>query len=88
MPGQQQEESAYLDEHHQRIVEFAQDYMDDDERDEFVDGLMERRGYQRIQGWGPPEPEDPDPQDGRGAAGRRSAAATPPRQRRSPHFKR
>lgn len=82
-----EEEPAYLDEHHQRIVEFAQDYMDDDERDEFVDGLMERRGYQRIQGWGPPEEPETDPQGGRRPPARKPAAA-PPAPRRAPYFKR
>lgn len=46
----------FLDEHHQRISEFAAEYMEDDERDEFVGHLMERRGYQRVQhtSWEPP----------------------------------
>jgi hypothetical protein len=52
----------YLDEHHQRITEFAADYFDDDEeRDVFVDTLMERRGYQRQNSWAPPAAPDPDP---------------------------
>jgi hypothetical protein len=57
---QQQPAPEYLDEHHQRISEFANDYFDDDEeREEFVGTLMERRGYQRRQttSWDPPEPE-------------------------------
>lgn len=81
------EEPAYIDEDHQRISEFAQDYFDDDERDEFVDTLMERRGYQRIQGWGPPAEPPADPQGGRKPPARR-AAAGPPAQRRAPYFRR
>ena len=41
----------YLDEHHQRISEFAAEYFEDDEeREAFVDTLLERRGYQRTTG--------------------------------------
>lgn len=60
----------YLDEHHQRISEFATDYFDDDdERDEFVGTLMERRGYQRRQSttWEPPAA--PEPKAGAPAGG-------------------
>ena len=67
---------SYIDEEHQRIAEFAEDFMDEDERDSFVDHLMERRGYQRIQSWGPraepppdPDPEPPAPRGGRGGGG-------------------
>ncbi len=84
MPG---EEPLYIDDDHQRISEFAADYFDDDERDEFVDTLMERRGYQRIQGWGPPADPGPDPQGGGRKPGRRAGGAPPP-QRRAPYFKR
>jgi hypothetical protein len=46
----------FVDEHHQRISEFAAEYLDDDEeREGFVDGLMERRGYQRSSHWTAPE---------------------------------
>lgn len=66
--------AEYVDEDHQRIHEFAQDFLDDDERDEFVDHLMERRGYQRVQSWGPrtePDPEpDPEPEPQRQRGGR------------------
>jgi len=49
----------YLDETHQRISEFADEFLseDEEERDGFVDGLMERRGYKRGTHWAPPEPE-------------------------------
>jgi hypothetical protein len=75
---QQQNDPAYLDEHHQRISEFAADYFDDDdERDTFVGTLMERRGYKRVQhtSWDPP---DPDPKNkgqggGQGGGGNRPA---------------
>lgn len=69
MPRQQQHDpepdppaAEYVDEDHQRIHEFAQDFLDDDERDEFIDHLMERRGYQRVQSWGPRQEPDPDPE--------------------------
>lgn len=48
---------SYLDETHQRIAEFADEFLDDDERDGFVDSLMERRGYKRSSHWEPPDPE-------------------------------
>jgi hypothetical protein len=48
----------YIDETHQRIMEFAAEFLDDDEeREAFVDGLLERRGYQRATHWTPPEPQ-------------------------------
>jgi hypothetical protein len=45
----------YVDEHHAAIAQFAADYLDEDERDKFVNHLMERRGYRRIESWGPPD---------------------------------
>jgi hypothetical protein len=68
VPGDQ---PSYIDEHHQRISEFAADYLDDDERDEFVDSLMERHGYQRATHWLPPEPQQGG---GKPAAAARGAA--------------
>jgi len=48
----------YVDETHQRISEFAEEFLEDDEeRGAFVDGLMERHGYQRTSHWAPPEPQ-------------------------------
>jgi hypothetical protein len=80
---------VYVDDDHAAIAEFAAVYMDEDERETFVDHLMERRGYTKIQSWGPrtdpgPDPgPDPDPQP------RRSQAPAQPRQpRKSPYFKR
>ena len=81
---QPQHDPAYLDEHHQRISEFAADYFDDEEeRESFVDTLLERRGYQRQASWAlPPEP---DP----AAGGRPGPAGTPPAGARRPaYFKR
>lgn len=79
MPGRPRDDGhqddggpVYVDEHHQAISEFAAAYLDDDEREQFVDHLMERNGYERISGWGPrrdpdPEPEpEPGPAPGRG----------------------
>jgi hypothetical protein len=85
MPSRQpQHDPQYLDEHHQRISEFAAEYFDDEEeRDAFVDTLLERRGYQRTTGWSvPPEPP-PGPQGG-GAGGARPPAAP----RRPAYFRR
>lgn len=67
--NQQPEGPSYLDEHHQRISEFANDYFDDEEeREAFVSTLMERKGYKRRQttSWDPP---DPAPAEGNGAGG-------------------
>jgi hypothetical protein len=51
--------SQYIDEHHQRISEFAEAYFDDEEeREGFVSELMTRRGYSartRTE-WDPPAP--------------------------------
>jgi hypothetical protein len=55
---------SFIDEYHQRIVEFAEDFLDEEERGEFVDGLMERHGYEKVTNWGPPAP-----QGGRGGGG-------------------
>ena len=86
MPPRQppQRDPQYLDEHHQRISEFAADYFDDDEeREAFVDTLLERRGYMRTAGWSlPPEP---DPQQPQGAPG---AARGPAAPRRPAYFRR
>ena len=46
----------YVDETHQRIAEFAEEFLDDDdERGAFIDGLMERHGYERTSHWAPPK---------------------------------
>ena len=82
-PRQQAHDPSYLDEHHQRISEFASEYFDDDEeRAAFVDTLLERRGYQRTAGWSlPPEP----PADGGQGGG---GPAEPPARRGPAYFKR
>jgi hypothetical protein len=75
---------AYLDEHHQRIAEFASDYFDDDdERDAFVNTLMERRGYTQTTGWALPQAPDPDPASGGGGV-----PVPPPGPKRPAYFKR
>lgn len=60
------DEPAFLDDDHAAIVSFADTYLDEDERQDFVDGLLERRGYTRTQSWAPPEPQ----QGGGGQGGR------------------
>ncbi|WP_200834769.1 hypothetical protein [Amycolatopsis alkalitolerans] len=58
----------FIDDTHQRIIEFANDFFDDeDEHGAFVDHLMERAGYQRQSTWAPPAPE-PGAQGGGGGA--------------------
>lgn len=67
-PRQQQQGQQYLDEHHQRISEFAAEYFDDEEeRDSFVGELMTRRGYtaRTRTDWEPPA----DPKSGSGGQG-------------------
>lgn len=65
MPPRQQQGQQYLDEHHQRISEFANDYFDDEEeREAFVGELMTRRGYKsrtRTE-WEPADPAN-DPKN-------------------------
>ncbi len=64
----------YIDETHQRIVEFASEFLDDDdERESFVDGLLERRGYVRESRWAPPPP----PPGGGGKGGLLKPPAAP-----------
>jgi hypothetical protein len=47
----------YLDDTHRAISEFAAAFLEEDERDEFVDSLLERHGYQKQSHWAPPEPQ-------------------------------
>lgn len=48
---------GFLDEVHQEIVEFAERHFEDEEeRQGFVDTLLERKGYKRASVWTPPEP--------------------------------
>jgi hypothetical protein len=48
---------AYIDEIHQDIAEFAARHLDPEEVDDFVDQLLERKGYQRQSIWAAPEPD-------------------------------
>ena len=83
-PRQQRQpvDPQYLDEHHQRISEFAHEYFEDEEeRDALIDTLLERRGYVRTAGWSVP----PEPPQGGGAAG---GVQPPAAQRRQPYFRR
>ena len=59
MPRQDDDGPAYIDEVHQDIAEFAARHLDEDEWDDFVDQLLERKGYQRntVTTWAPPEPD-------------------------------
>jgi hypothetical protein len=85
-PRPPQHDPQYLDEHHQRISEFASEYFDDDEeREAFVDTLLERRGYQRTTGWSQPADPGPGPQGGGGGAGGARPPAAP---RRPAYFRR
>lgn len=47
--------SDYVDEVHERISMFADDFLEEDERPDFVDGMLERLGYERQSSWGPPQ---------------------------------
>jgi hypothetical protein len=48
--------SDFLDDIHQDIAEFADRHLEEDEREAFVDALLERKGYVRQSTWAPPEP--------------------------------
>lgn len=76
MPRQPaQPDPQYLDERHQRIVEFGAEFFDDDEeRENFIDTLMERGGYTRTASWAPP----PEPPQGGTAGGTRPQAPRRP----------
>ena len=81
-PKQSAAGPQYLDENHQRLVEFADwAYEDDpDERELFLDYHMGKRGYQRTSGWSlPPAP----PANGQG-----DPAPDPQPDRRPAYFKR
>lgn len=59
MPRPNDDAPSYLDEDHQLISEFSERYFDDDEeRGAFVNDMMDRLGYERVEGWGP-RSEDP-----------------------------
>ena len=70
--------SQYIDQHHQRISEFAAEYFDDEEeRESFVGELMTRRGYtaRTRTEW-----DAPDPKSNRGGGQGQG-------QQRPPYFK-
>lgn len=46
--------AEYLDEFHQYIAEFADNVLDEEERADFVDQLLERHGYEKVSNWAPP----------------------------------
>ncbi len=46
--------SDFLDEIHQDIAEFAERHLEEEEREEFIDALLERKGYVRVSQWAPP----------------------------------
>jgi hypothetical protein len=83
------DEPQFIDDDHAAIVGFAEAYLEDDERDDFIDQMMERRGYQRVSSWAAPEP---DPRQPAGGEGRRKPLVKAPQpasqQRRGPYFKR
>lgn len=85
MPG---EEPQFLDDDHAAIHAFAENYLDEDERDEFVDGLLERRGYVRVSSWAPPEPDEPQRKPAVKPRTPQAPAPAAAGQRRSPYFKR
>ena len=81
MPRSDDDAPAYLDDVHQDIAEFAARHLDEDEREDFVDSLLERKGYQRQSIWAAPEPEGgqgkrplvkPSGQGGQGKSGKPS----------------
>lgn len=66
MPREQQPDPVqYIDDTHRAIAEFADAYLDEDERSDFVDSLLERHGYERMTAWAPPQPQG-GPGGGRG----------------------
>lgn len=62
----------YIDETHQRIAEFAGEFLDEDEIEDFVNGMLERHGYQQntVTTWSAPDPRG-------GAAGGRKPVLKP-----------
>lgn len=74
----------YLDETHQDIAEFYarhSDFLDED----FIDGMLDARGYQKESRWAPPADSG---QQGQGQQRKRPGARPPQQQgqRRSPYF--
>lgn len=96
-PDPAEDLAEYLDEVHQDIAEFAGRHLEEDERDEFIDSLLERHGYQRVSKWAAPD------DSGSGGSGSQRKPLVKPRtgssggngggrggqgQGRSPYFKR
>jgi len=54
----------FLDDTHAAFHAFAEQFLDEDERDDFIDSMMERHGYERTQHWAAPQ------QQQRGQGGR------------------
>jgi len=82
-PRQPTHDPSYLDERHQHFVEFAQNYVPEDDREDFVNQFMELHGYERTAGWSLP-PEAPPPGNGQGGG----APDGPPARRAPQYFKR
>lgn len=86
------DDPQFLDDDHAAIVTFAETYFDDDEeRETFIDTLMERRGYQRVSSWGPAAPPEPEQRQAprQQRAPRQQPAAQPAQAaRRGGYFKR
>ena len=85
----------FLDDDHAAIATFAHTYLDEDERESFIDQLMERRGYTRVQSWAPPQgsgsqrrPVLGGGQDGGPGGGGQGSRGGQRGSKRSPYFKR
>jgi len=65
--------SDFIDEIHQDIAEFAERHLEEDERQEFIDALLERHGYEREARWVAPPP----PTQGGNGNGRRQQLVKP-----------
>jgi hypothetical protein len=63
----------FIDDFHAAAHDMADQLeLDGEDRDAFIDGVMERKGYQRVTSWAAPEP-----QEGEG----RSKPLVPPRKK-------
>jgi hypothetical protein len=51
------DEISFIDDTHRAFAEFAEMFLEEDERADFVDGMLERHGYQRQSVWAPPAPQ-------------------------------
>jgi hypothetical protein len=49
----------FIDDFHAAAHTMADELeLDGEDRDAFIDGVMERKGYQRVTSWAPPEPAE------------------------------